>query len=97
MRREGCADVRDRRFSRGRIQRGQLNRHIRLRRIEEIVDRLRARTHLRLLAQAAVIDRSPVPQRVNACNGKGKFPVLLPQEARQGAPHIAIPDECELH
>jgi hypothetical protein len=34
---------------------------------------------------------------VNPGYPERKLPALLPKEARQRAPHVPIPDECQLH
>jgi hypothetical protein len=34
---------------------------------------------------------------VDAGNGEWEFTALLPQQARQSAPHVAVSDDGELH
>jgi hypothetical protein len=67
------------------------------RRVEEGIDRFRPRPHRWILRQAIGIHGGAVPQRVNPGNPEWKLPALLPEEARQRAPHAAIPDQCQLH
>ena len=93
----GGADVRDRRLARRWIEGSQLHGNVGARGIQEGFDGFRPRAHRRVLGQAAGIHRGAVPQRVDAGDGERKLPALQPQEPRQRAPHIAIPDKCQLH
>ncbi len=94
--REGGADVRDRRFAGGRIQRGQLYGRIGRGGVEKLFDRAHARAEIRFERQSCRAHRRAVPQRVNAGDGEGKFAALLPQQPRQRAAHVAVSDEGEL-
>ena len=91
--REGSPDVRDGRFTRGRIQRSQFHRDVRLRGVQKIADGTRGRAELRLRRHAARGDRGAVPRRVDARDAKRKFGVLLAQQPRQRARHIAVSDQ----
>ena len=83
--RERRADMRDRRLAVVRVERRQLDRDLRPRRIQKLFDGRCARTERRLQGQPFGIDRRPVPQRVNAADRKRKFPPLLPQKNRASA------------
>ncbi len=94
--REGRADVRDRGFAGGRIQRCQFYGRIRRGGIEKLFHGVHARSEIRFKRQSGRVHRRAVAQRVNAGNGERKFLALLAQEPCQRAAHVAISDQGEL-
>jgi len=89
---EGGADVRDGRFSRRRIQSGELDRGVGARAVQEFVDRIQPRPELGCAGKAARIEGRTVPQRLDRDDPEWKRLALRFQQPRERPPYVSISD-----
>jgi hypothetical protein len=88
----------DRRLAGRRVERGQLHGNLRARGIEERFDRTpRAGPIVGSSGKPPASTAVPCRSVWMPVIGERKLPALLPEETRQRAPHVAVPDQCQLH